>query len=197
MPTGLIRRGARYSVRRRVPLDPVKHYGRKEITRALDTADPKEARKLLPLAWAALDIEFERARTSLASAQALAQTADVDPATVAAKMLATRRTMWEKAAADGTLEDLTQHMRDQLLNHQAVLDGTEDPSWSLARHEGIRNGIRAALTSAGVMSIAAPGAPIAAKDDENPTLAELHSLWIKHQVEPRQLGLILILIERG
>ena len=55
MPTGLIRRGARYSIRRRIPLDVLHHYPppKKEITRALGTADPKIARKLLPLKWAA------------------------------------------------------------------------------------------------------------------------------------------------
>jgi hypothetical protein len=61
MPTGLQRReGGRYSIRRRVPLDLVQHYGGKgEITKALGTADPKIARKLLPLKWAALEREFD------------------------------------------------------------------------------------------------------------------------------------------
>lgn len=64
MPTGMVRRGGRYSLRRRVPLDLVAHYGRKEITSALGTADPKEARVLLTKAWASLDDEFARARQS-------------------------------------------------------------------------------------------------------------------------------------
>jgi len=152
MPTGLIRRGARYSVRRRIPLDLVEHYGRQELTRALGTADPKEARKHLPLVWAALDIEFDQARAAL-NVEAATPSLDVDPALVAGKMLANLRLKREKAAVDGTLEALTQYMRDQLLNHQAVLDGAEEPSWSLARHEGIRNGLRAALTGEGAMSI--------------------------------------------
>ena len=69
MPTGLIRRGARYSIRRRIPLDVLHHYPppKKEITRALGTADPKTARKLLPLKWAALDREFDALRVSTAS----------------------------------------------------------------------------------------------------------------------------------
>ncbi|WP_395670859.1 DUF6538 domain-containing protein [Phenylobacterium sp.] len=58
MPTGLIRRGARYSIRRRVPLALVAYYGKAEITQALGTADPKVARQRLPLKWAALDKEF-------------------------------------------------------------------------------------------------------------------------------------------
>lgn len=52
MQTGLVRRGARYSIRRRIPLDLVEHYGRAEIVRALGTADPKEARTLWPVVWA-------------------------------------------------------------------------------------------------------------------------------------------------
>ncbi|NBB52266.1 hypothetical protein GVN24_28700 [Rhizobium sp. CRIBSB] len=64
MPTGLVRRGGRYSLRRRVPLDLVAHYGRKEITSALGTSDPKEARVLLTKAWAALDETFARLRQS-------------------------------------------------------------------------------------------------------------------------------------
>jgi integrase len=68
MPTGLIRRGARYSIRRRVPLDLVQHYGGKaEITQALGTADPKIARKLMPFKWAALEREFDALRVSIAS----------------------------------------------------------------------------------------------------------------------------------
>lgn len=45
----LVRRGARIatvSYRRRIPLDLVDHYGRKEIIKALGAADPHEARRL-------------------------------------------------------------------------------------------------------------------------------------------------------
>lgn len=68
MPTGLIRRGARYSIRRRVPLDLVAYYGKAEITQALGTADPKTARQRLPLKWAALDKEFDALRKRLSAA---------------------------------------------------------------------------------------------------------------------------------
>jgi integrase len=80
MPTGLIRRGARYSIRRRVPLDLIARYGKAEIVQALGTADPKLARKLLPLRWAELDREFDAAR-SLAE-----QEAKGEPARSAANM---------------------------------------------------------------------------------------------------------------
>ncbi len=64
MPTGLQRRlNGRYYIRRRIPLDLVPFMGGKaEITKALGTADPKAARRLLPLEWAALDLEFDAAR---------------------------------------------------------------------------------------------------------------------------------------
>ena len=69
MPTGLIRRGARYSIRRRIPLHLVPYYGgRKEVVRALNTADPKDARRRLPLEWAALTREFEEVEARIAAA---------------------------------------------------------------------------------------------------------------------------------
>lgn len=65
MPTGLVRRGGRYILRRRVPLDLVDVLGRKEITKALGTADRTEAKKRLALEWVRLDQEFDAARAAL------------------------------------------------------------------------------------------------------------------------------------
>lgn len=63
MPTGLVRRGASYSFRRRVPKDLLPAYHpRKEVTRALGTKDREEAKRLLALASVALDQEFAAAR---------------------------------------------------------------------------------------------------------------------------------------
>lgn len=62
MPKGMVRRGGRYSLRRRVPLDLVGHYGRAEIVRALGTADPREARERLVEEWHRLDVEFRQLR---------------------------------------------------------------------------------------------------------------------------------------
>lgn len=67
MQTGLIRRGARYSLRRRIPNDLVKYYGRSEIVRALGSSDPLQAPRLLPHAWAAMDAEFDTARAAIGS----------------------------------------------------------------------------------------------------------------------------------
>ena len=58
MLTGLKQRGSRWFLRRRVPAEFVEAWGSAEVTRALGTSDYKEAKKLLPLVWAALDQEF-------------------------------------------------------------------------------------------------------------------------------------------
>ena len=65
MPTGLVRRGARYSIRRRVPQELIAHYGKQEIVQALGTSEPKEARRRLPIRWAELDREFDAARANI------------------------------------------------------------------------------------------------------------------------------------
>jgi len=62
MPVGVFRRGGRYSLRRRVPVDLVEHYGKAEIVQALGTSDPREAKERAVLRWASLDREFRRLR---------------------------------------------------------------------------------------------------------------------------------------
>ncbi len=67
MPRGMLRRGAAYSLRRRVPVDLIGKYGgRKEIVQALGTNDFAEAKRLHARLWVALDDEFERHRSDLA-----------------------------------------------------------------------------------------------------------------------------------
>ncbi len=63
--TGLRRRGARYYVRRRVPLDLVEDYGRPEISYSLGTADPREARRRVRAELVKLDADFARRRRRL------------------------------------------------------------------------------------------------------------------------------------
>ncbi|WP_374321921.1 DUF6538 domain-containing protein [Brevundimonas sp.] len=62
----MIRRGARYYLRRRVPLDLLAVYGKKEVVKALGTADYAEAKKRLASEWVALDKEFDEQRARLA-----------------------------------------------------------------------------------------------------------------------------------
>lgn len=62
MPTGLIRRGGRYSTRRVIPQDLQGYFHKREIVRALGTSDPKEAKLLHARMWVRLDEEFASAR---------------------------------------------------------------------------------------------------------------------------------------
>lgn len=58
----LLRRGSRYYIRRKVPLDLQPILGRKEIVRALGTADPREAAMRCRAASVLVDQEFIAAR---------------------------------------------------------------------------------------------------------------------------------------
>lgn len=48
--THLTKRGSRYSIRRKVPVDLQGHYGRSEIVKALGTSDRREAEQLCRVA---------------------------------------------------------------------------------------------------------------------------------------------------
>src|SRR5471032_1598533 len=65
MCTGLLRRGARYSIRVRIPADLVPVYGKSEIVRALGTSDPAEAKRLCRAEGVKLDAEFTAKRAVL------------------------------------------------------------------------------------------------------------------------------------
>jgi integrase len=67
----VIRRGGRYHYRRRVPADLIEAYGgKKEIQRALNTADPKEAARLSRKVAVEIDELFEGLRAKLANPEA-------------------------------------------------------------------------------------------------------------------------------
>lgn len=114
MPTGLMRRGARYSLRRRVPVDLVEHFGREEVTRALGTADPKEARKLLPLRWAELDREFEEVRANRAANNDQSETplSEISPTLISLINLDTLRAERDQAAREGHLKEFNDQRRE-------------------------------------------------------------------------------------
>lgn len=179
MLTGLKQRGTRWSLRRRVPADLVEAWGQREVTRALDTSDYKEARKLLPKAWAALDAEFDAFRAAL-----LARAQARDPNTVAVNLLPKLRAQRDAAAAAGELPAFNQRMEDGLFHEQAVFAGDETPSMDLAKHEGVRMAIQAMLSGEGALSIQAEAALAAMSPVENPTVSELHALWLKQEDRP-------------
>lgn len=164
MPTGLIRRGARYSLRRRIPIDLVPHYGRAEITRALGTADPKEARRLLPLQWIELDREFEAVRK-----QPIGETkrpdrplSELSPTLIALVDLDTLREQRDAASARGELGPFIQKKRETLTLIQAMLDGDRPATEDLRVLEGKRNALVALLSGGGAFSISAARAARAA-----------------------------------
>jgi integrase len=99
MPAGLIRRNGRYSIRRVIPVDLQASYGRREITRALGTADPADARRCHAVEWVKLDQEFDTARARLA--QRVAPPAQAQPMTVHTPEEAARLAQgWEDAKRD-------------------------------------------------------------------------------------------------
>ncbi|OTP69392.1 site-specific integrase [Caballeronia sordidicola] len=64
----LVRRGGRYSIRRKIPADLKAVYGRAEIVKALGTSDPDEAAKRCRVESVRLDQEFDDKRKALAPA---------------------------------------------------------------------------------------------------------------------------------
>ncbi len=113
MPTGLIRRGGAYSLRRRIPLDLIDAYGgRKEIVRALGTNDFAEAKLRLVRKQVELNDEFAAHRKER----------DADPAALIKKVLAERRpflakpgdgTSYSDAEIDRQIEEAERSFREQ------------------------------------------------------------------------------------
>lgn len=68
MTNHLLRRGSRYYIRRKVPIDLQAHYGRREIVKALGTSDPTEARQRVREESVQLDREFAALRSPPPSA---------------------------------------------------------------------------------------------------------------------------------
>jgi integrase len=65
MTNHLLKRGATYSIRRKVPADLVDHLKRREIVRSLGTKDPAEARRRVREASVQIDREFDEARAAM------------------------------------------------------------------------------------------------------------------------------------
>lgn len=185
MPTGLIRRGARYSTRRRIPLDLVEHYGgRAEIVRALGTSEPAEAKRLHALMWVALDQEFDAARAANAPKDR-PSAKPVDVAELAARAIQSLRVRRDEAAKAGALEDFMEYQREQLVHQQAVLDGVEPAEQQLAVHEAHRNAVQGLLSGDGAMALVVPVAKSAVEDEgENPRISELLAHWLKEERPP-------------
>lgn len=113
MPTGLIRRGGAYSLRRRIPLDLIDAYGgRKETVRALGTNDLAEAKIRLARKQVELNDEFAAHRRDR----------DADPAAPIKRSLAELRphlakpgdgTSYSDAEVDRQIEEGERSFREQ------------------------------------------------------------------------------------
>lgn len=152
MPSGLLRRDGRYSIRRRVPSDLIAAYGRKVIVKALGTSDYQEARDRRDEQWAALTLEFKAKRAELAgnedgpavsvpvqAKRSLTPTLDIGRAA--------RRVEDERrdAFAAGTLADWFVQREQEVAQHEAVLRGAT-PAWLPFYDHEIRLGaLRAVL----------------------------------------------------
>ncbi|RYG89114.1 MAG: hypothetical protein EON58_19495, partial [Alphaproteobacteria bacterium] len=168
MPTGLIRRGGAYSLRRRIPHDLLEAYGgRKEVVKALGTSDRQEAKRLHAIAWVALDQEFEARRSKRDDGVAPATGSKpsrvmspitgepISPSVIALVHLDTLRSRRDRAASEGWLVRFNRESKEALVFYQAMLDGDVSSSGEDLRViEGKRNGLRAFLTGEGSMGLA-------------------------------------------
>ena len=145
--THLGRRGSRYYLRRRIPLDLVAHFGRKEIWKALETADRREAERRVRAMSAELDEEFARARMKLGRREqepVVPTTADGKPlarphdlTAFAARILSRLIDLREKSAGEDKLEEFLQSQRSQLEWDREALAGKADLFHPLWHHEAL------------------------------------------------------------
>ena len=181
MPSGLIRRGGAYSLRRRIPKDLCEAFGgRKEIVRALGTNDREEAKRRHAIATVALNEEFDALRPKLTNTAPASETplSEISPTVISLVHLDTLREDRDAAAADGTLFGFMQLCRDALRLLQAMLDGEVPATEDFRTMEGKRNALRAMLTGEGAFAISAARKARAAVDtaDANEPTAGKHTL---------------------
>ncbi|WP_455284221.1 DUF6538 domain-containing protein [Cupriavidus necator] len=203
MCTHLSKRGSRYYVRRRIPTDLVEHFGRKELWRALGTSDRREAERLCRAAGAALDAEFEQARTKVAAApfgggdsQPSSPVSQIDVDAVASRTLAAIRRRRDEALAHGyeAITDFMERQEFSLTAQEAILRGELEPHHPSSIHEAHRNALRAFLTGDGsVRSVAPPPAQAAAAvrpKGAGTTLPQLVDKWAaERKPDTRTIGI--------
>lgn len=152
MPSGLLRRDGRYSIRRRIPVDLIDAYGgRQMIVRALGTSDPQEARELRDAAWAELTAEF-KARRAEAVGQGATEVVPPAPAKRdysktpdigrAARRIETER---REAFEAGQLREWYAERQEEMRQHEAVLVGAAEAWLPFYDHEVRLGALQAAI----------------------------------------------------
>lgn len=158
MPTGLIRRGGAYSLRRRIPKDLVAAFGgRQEIVKALGTNDREEAKRRHALATVALNAEFDALRPTVTSSPAVSETplSEISPTVISLVHLDTLREDRDAAASRGELAGFNFACNEALRLLQGMLDGEVPLQDDLKVIEGKRNALRALLTGENAFAISA------------------------------------------
>lgn len=150
MCSHLIKRGSRYSIRRKIPVDLQSHYGRTEIVKALGTSDRREAEQLCRIAGAKLDEEFASVRAAVAAPAPNQLMPATAPATdspirinadkVASPTRGLLRQRRDAAAAQGheALSAFLERQQFNLEDNEAILRGASEPLHQLSQHEGYR-----------------------------------------------------------
>lgn len=170
MPLGLRKRGGRYVIRRRVPLDLVEVIGRREVTKALGTGEREEAKRLGRRWWVERDQEFDALRASVAAlgdvgSDPIVRTSNsvvspvtaepISPTVIALVNLDELRDRREAAFKEGRLADFNRQSEEALALYQAMLEGRIPAGGNDLRViEGKRNGLRAFLSGDGAMGLA-------------------------------------------
>jgi integrase len=194
-----------YIFRRRIPLDLVQHYGRKEITKALGTSNRKEADRLGRALSVKYDEEFETARAALeaglplqinnkasvpedkrqiqgANAQPPVAVGDVQG--LAYRILIRLREQREQAIAEDRLEQFLAHQRDELEWARSALNGTADMFYEAWKYEAGMIARQQFLEPGRYPPILPPALPPAAQPSTTSskpgtTLERLAELWEK------------------
>jgi hypothetical protein len=163
-----------------IPVDLQSHYGRREIVKALGTADPAKARLLHAQAWFELGLEFEQVRHSIAPAPAISRPQpdrSLSPAHRVSRLATSLRAHRDEAAAAGKLESWTDDMRTEMAFHQQVLDGKHPPEGPLLDHEVMRNAMRATLIGEPVSGAPPASQVLAEPMPAGPLLSSLIDKW--------------------
>ena len=197
MLTGLKQRGTRWYLRRRVPAEYVETWGSPEVTRALGVSDYKEARKLVPRVWAALDAEFAARELAAKGVPAPLPVSPSDRPHRYATMTRDEFEWEQENAAFISREIMEEEFEREELEgvEQRVLARLQDPKAELTDEErAIRNLLKHQSWKADLAGEqlqlarvqATPAAPTSApaQADENPTISELHAAWLKYQERP-------------